>query len=199
MAGEYVDRDVFKKWVGIEVEDTRDDDMLDIALAGAVKWINETTGRRFTLDDEPTARTFRSAGRTWWTQDRLHALLVDDIGSVEGLIVEVGSGAVWSEVSSYDTDPDNAIVQSRPITTLLRGSSWPLSGMQRVRVTAKWGWPAVPDDVRQACLIQASRLFRRKDSPEGVMGGSEWGVVRVSRVDPDAKALLDPYCLPGFA
>jgi hypothetical protein len=68
----------------------------------------------------------------------------------------------------------------------------------RVRVTAKFGWPTVPDDIVQACLIQASRLFKRADSPEGVMGSSEWGVVRLSRRDPDVWALIEPYTLPGF-
>jgi hypothetical protein len=69
----------------------------------------------------------------------------------------------------------------------------------RVRVTAKWGWPAVPDTVVQATLIQASRLYRRKDSPEGVLGSAEWGTVRLGRVDPDVYALIQQLILPGMA
>jgi hypothetical protein len=42
------------------------------------------------------------------------------------------------------------------------------------------------------------RLFRRKDSPEGVTGSAEWGVVRLSRRDPDVWVLIEPYILPGF-
>ncbi|MDX2921298.1 hypothetical protein PV370_25695, partial [Streptomyces sp. NE06-03C] len=67
-----------------------------------------------------------------------------------------------------------------------------------VQVTARWGWPAVPDEIVQATLIQAARLYKRKDSPEGVTGSAEWGVVRLSRRDPDVWALIEHYVLPGF-
>lgn len=62
-----------------------------------------------------------------------------------------------------------------------------------VEVTADWGWDTVPDAVHQACLVQASRLLKRRDSPEGVAGFGEFGVVRVTRVDADVEALLMPY------
>jgi len=61
-----------------------------------------------------------------------------------------------------------------------------------VRVTGVWGWTAVPDTVRQACLIQCARIFKRKDSPEGVSGFDQFGVIRVSgRLDPDVAANLN--------
>jgi hypothetical protein len=63
----------------------------------------------------------------------------------------------------------------------------------RVRVTARWGWPSVPDGVAQAAALLAARLYRRKDSPEGVLGSSEWGAVRVARFDPDVEGLIAPY------
>lgn len=68
-----------------------------------------------------------------------------------------------------------------------------------MRITAQFGWPAVPDDISEAALIQAARLFKRKDSPEGVIGNAEWGVVRLSRRDPDVWNLIEQYVLPGFA
>jgi hypothetical protein len=56
----------------------------------------------------------------------------------------------------------------------------------------------VPDEVVQATLLQAGRLYRRKDSPEGVTGSADWGMVRLPRLDPDVMALIEPYMLPGF-
>jgi hypothetical protein len=50
----------------------------------------------------------------------------------------------------------------------------------------------------QATLIQAARLYRRKDSPEGVTGSAEWGVVRLPRIDPDVSALIKDLTLPGI-
>jgi hypothetical protein len=36
-------------------------------------------------------------------------------------------------------------------------------------------------------------VFKRADSPLGVAGFGEFGVVRVTQLDPDVKALLEPY------
>ena len=65
----------------------------------------------------------------------------------------------------------------------------------RIQITGTWGWPAIPADVTQACLTLAARLYRRKDSPEGVAGFGDFGQIRISRIDPDVQALLDPYRL----
>lgn len=43
----------------------------------------------------------------------------------------------------------------------------------------------VPHTIRLAVLMQASRWFRRRLSPEGVAGFSDFGAVRVTRIDPD--------------
>ena len=65
-------------------------------------------------------------------------------------------------------------------------------------MTAQFGWPAVPDDIHEAALILASRLYKRKDSPEGIIGSAEWGVRNLSRRDPDVWNLIEPYIIPGF-
>jgi hypothetical protein len=64
-----------------------------------------------------------------------------------------------------------------------------------VQVTAAWGWSADPAAVVNATLIQAARIFKRRTSPEGVVGGfQDFGAVRVSsRMDPDVMDLLAPY------
>ena len=45
----------------------------------------------------------------------------------------------------------------------------------------------------------ASRLFRRRLSPEGVAGFGEFGAVRVIAQDPDIEALMTPNRSWGFA
>jgi hypothetical protein len=125
-------------------------------------------------------------------------LLVDDIGSLTGLTVETGSGASFSAVTDYETSPDNALADGEPITGLrLVSGSWG-TATNRVRITAQFGWPAVPADIHQAALIQASRLAKRKGSPEGIIGSAEWGVRNLSRRDPDVWNLVEPYIVPGF-
>jgi hypothetical protein len=59
----------------------------------------------------------------------------------------------------------------------------------------------VPIAITQACVVQASRLFKRLDSPLGVAGFGDLGVVRVGRaLDPDVEQLVSPYRrMRGFA
>ena len=199
MANEYATRDELKAQLGIEVADTRRDALLDKALTAASSAINGTTGRRFWLDDTPTARVYRLHQRVVREEDG-DVLLVDDIGSTTGMVVESASanGGTYTAVTGYETTPDNALADGHAITGLLRPISIWGTVYTRIRVTAKFGWPAVPDDIAQACLIQATRLYKRKDSPEGIIGSAEWGVRNLSRRDPDVWNLIEPYILPGF-
>lgn len=196
MANEYSDLATLKLQLG--VTDTARDTLLTSALASASRAIDQMTGRRFYLDAVAVQRTYNPYGRVVCDAAG-EVLLVDDIGSVTGLVVETGpASGPWTAVTDYETTPDNALARGRPVTGLLRTAGTWVSGTSRVRVTALWGWPAVPDEIVQATIIQASRLFKRKDSPEGVTGSAEWGVVRLSRVDPDVHALVQHYVLPGF-
>ena len=49
--------------------------------------------------------------------------------------------------------------------------------------------PDVPGTVHHACLLHASRLYRRRDSTDGTIGFGDAGVVRIGRTDPDIEAL----------
>jgi hypothetical protein len=199
MATEYATLADLKGQVSIPVDDDTKDDRLTKALKSASRSIDRTTGRRFWLDDSVVTRTYRLDGRVLCESDG-DVLLVDDIGDVTGLVVETGTtgSGTYTAITGYETSPDNALADGYAITGLLKPHGVWGTSSTRIRVTAKFGWPAVPDDIVQACLIQASRLFKRADSPEGVMGSAEWGVVRLSRRDPDVWALIEPYVLPGF-
>ena len=70
----------------------------------------------------------------------------------------------------------------------------PLMGEATVELTAVFGFLTVPIEIKQACLIQSSRLFKRLDSPLGVAGFGDMGIMRVSsRIDPDVAQLIDTY------
>jgi hypothetical protein len=197
VANEYVTLTELKSQLGLGPDDDSRDADLNRARASASRSIDKTTGRRFWLDPDPVQRVFNPRGRIVRENDG-DLFLVDDIGSAGGLVVETGSGASWAVVTGYETSPDNALIEGRPVTGLLRVLGTWGTATTRLRVTARFGWPAVPDDVHEAALIQASRLFKRKDSPEGIIGSAEWGVRNLSRRDPDVWALIEPYIIPGF-
>ncbi len=194
MANEYVALSLLKASFG--TTDGNRDDLLSAAIAAASRMIDRSCGRRFYLDGVVSQRTYRSSDRVLCRDDG-ELLIVDDIGSTSGLIVETASvGGTYEAVTGYETSPENASARGLPVTGLLLTSGvW----RSRVRVTAQWGWPAVPDEISQAALIQSSRLYKRKDSPEGIIGSADWGgALRMSRVDPDVFELIKHLTLPGF-
>lgn len=57
----------------------------------------------------------------------------------------------------------------------------------------------IPQVVRYAMLVQGSRNFNRSNSPEGVAGFGDLGIVRVLAVDPDVEASVGRHLkLDGF-
>ncbi len=183
----------------LRIVDTSDDDELIRKLTTASRRIDRDTGRRFWCDATASARVY----------DIQHErkVIVDDMSTTTGVTVEIGVDPSYSTVASnyYLFRPANALARAR-VPYIIEAAAWYswqyavstgipggwLSGTQ-LRVTAIWGWPAVPDEITEACLLLASRLFRRKDSPEGVAGFSDLGVVRVGRYDPDYDSLIGPY------
>lgn len=182
--------------LGMASDDTTRDALLTQALASSARSIDRYCSRRFYLDTSASARTYTISPRKLLRRDFDTVLRTDDIGSTTGLVVEVGDGTTWTTITDYVTYPDNALAQLQPITGIASPTvSW--CSYRQARITAPWGWPAIPTEAEQANQMQANRLYKRKDSPQGVMGSPDWGLIRVPNLDPDVKALLAPYT-PGF-
>lgn len=193
---------LLKAYLGISVSTY--DTMLDAAINAASRSIDNYCGRRFWIDGTVVARTFIATNST-------SLAVPDGIATTTGLIVKTdpaGDGTfetTWA-TTDYELLPieaPNAFPEAEPWTAIraIGALTFPTataSGRSdRVQITAKWGWPAPPDPVAQACLIKASRLFHRKDSPQGIAGFGDFGPVRLtSREDSDVVLLLDPYRPP---
>src|SRR5512137_220373 len=178
----------------LRITDASRNDRLDQLIEFASRHIDDRCGRRFWADTVATSRRWRTRGRVVRDDDG-ELLLVDDIVSETGLVVEVGGGTSWTAVAGYETELFEQINPDRPIVGLRRlYGSW--SHSPRVRVTAMWGWPAIPAPVTQACLIMAARAHR--DNPDSASAMSEW-IPRAGQLSPGVKDLLAPYVLPGFA
>ena len=92
--------------------------------------------------------------------------------------------------------PFNAASGACPYSKLVFAQGVVLpTGEGQLTVNAKWGWIAVPTTIKNACLIQASRYVKRRDSPLGVLGSDQTGgVVRVGyKLDSDVAAMLSSY------
>ena len=177
-----------------------DDDFLNLGIDAAEQAINDLCGRKFTADGSASARTYRAQS---------YLAVTDDISTLTGLVVKTDTSAdgtfdtTWTASTDYQVEPLNNIAKGRSVNNLRAIGSYTFpvygDGQVSVEVTAKWGWPAVPDTVKQAALMLASRLYGRKASPMGVIGVGDFGPVRISRSDPDIAFLLMDYKRAGLA
>jgi hypothetical protein len=154
--------------------------------------------------DDFTGRFFYANGTTQSPVTRYYtaldpwSLAVDDFVSINEIAIDSNFnqtfGTVWA-TSDFMVEPINNSHRGWPYTRILATGRyvWPYYLPQSCRVKGVWGWPSLPSEVNQACLIQSSRLFIRKQSPFGIAGTPELGTVRLSsRLDPDVEALLRP-------
>ncbi len=187
------------------ITDTADDFELNRAVAEASRYVDEVTGRYF----------YRGADTRTYVPESISRQPLDDIATTTGLSVAVdrdGDG-VYEESWTLGTDyalevapgKYNASAKGEPwpytaLVVITGGKlfpfTWMWSHLDRIQVTATFGWPAVPMNVREAALIQAADVFRSKDAVFGVAGYGEFGVVRVG-ANQRVMSLLRRYINPS--
>jgi hypothetical protein len=182
------------------ITDTIDDALLELAIESASRDIDAYTERVF-FSTGATA-----VSRVYIPQD-LYLLETDDIISVTSIksdsTGEGGFDLTW-DASDYQLEPLNGIAGgiTTPFTRIRAVGSklWPIyeprdinAGQASVQITGVFGFPSVPIAIKQATVLSALRAYKRYESPTGVLGFSDMGVVRIGRLDPDVQRLIDPY------
>lgn len=185
----------------LKIDDSVEDTLLEQIIESASRSIDRIANRRFYLDGSASARTYRPVGNM--------RVIVDDIGTTTGLILKTdpNSSGVYQTTftlnSDYIVEPTNALAKGRPINylTIVGGTamSLPVNYWPQVEVTARWGWPSVPDDIEQATYILSADLYKRKDSIGGVLGLSELGAIRMSPLGRDITSMVRAYRREFFA
>lgn len=185
-----------KARIGLASGDTADDDALTNALAVASRGIESCTHRQFNDAGSATSRVYPAES---------HRLVKpDDFSTTAGLVVETDT----TGDGTYDTTWTSADYELRPLNGVVSGvSGWPYWRVRAVdasrlrfprgdraavRVTARWGWTAVPAPVKEATLILAEDVFKLKDSPFGAGGYGEYGRIR-ARENPNVWLRIMPY------
>lgn len=176
----------------LRITDNLDDSLLETAIEASSRMI-----------DGFTARTFFNSGedvRDYAATDRLN-VIIDDAISVSKVESTDKVGGTYVEFKATD-------FQLEPVNSRSDGIAFPFTGIRAVndftfqvvdqqalvRVTGVFGFSAVPIQIKQATIIQASRLFKRLDSPLGVAGFGDLGAIRISRqLDPDVEQLAMPF------
>jgi hypothetical protein len=182
------------------ITDTIDDSLLEIAIESSSRDIDAYTERVF-YSTGATAVT-----RVYIPQD-IYLVETDDIISVQTLKSDsTGNGTfdiTWA-ATDFQLEPlngraggiDTPATRIRAIGEYL----WPVyeprnvnSNQASVQVTGVFGFATVPIAIKQATILAALRAYKRYESPTGVLGFSDMGVVRIGRLDPDVQRLVDPY------
>jgi hypothetical protein len=164
------------------ITDTADDFELTTAVQAACRSIDEACGRYF----------WRGTDTRTYVPSSIYRQDLDDLVSVTTLKADRDGDGIYEETWTQGTDYQLEVAPGA-YNTAAKGEQWPYTGFtiigpryiplvwpwshqDRLQVTGVFGWPAVPATVKQASLIAAADLFRRKDAPFGIAGFGEFAV-----------------------
>jgi hypothetical protein len=169
------------------------DDAYDTAIAAASSQIDQEVDDQFWLEPTPVARLFRAADwRTLSLPSfgSLTGMTVEFDNDNDGVFEVMLASTDW-QPSPVDVRPGRPWDRIDLLNSLRFPGAWrgdPYGGAlytggvagayspfgygydpryqslrARVRITARWGWPSVPWQVKQACQIIALDHFKSKD------------------------------------
>jgi hypothetical protein len=178
LGDDYLTRQELKDYMGLET--TEQDTLVDEAISSSSREIERHCHRQFNDSGAVSTRVYKAR--------RCDEIAVDDFWTDTGFVLEidVNGDGTWTAVASTE-------YQLTPLNRMRDGVEWvywkiemvgstslPVRRKASVRVTAQWGWEALPSDVKQAVKMLASDTFQVKDSRMGVAGSDQFGtIVRV--------------------
>jgi hypothetical protein len=184
----------------LRIADNVDDTLIEYAINTASRMIDGFCQREF--------YNAGTATRVYAATDELWVDIDDLAGTAITVQTDPNADGSWS-ITWAATD-----YQLEPLNGKLAGQTWPYTRLRAAQnylfpveselalvrvVNGVWGWPAVPQAIEYATIMQSQRLFKRLDSPTGVIGFGDMGAVRVSRqLDPDIADMVYPYKREGF-
>jgi hypothetical protein len=188
-----------KSRLNIESSDSGYDDMLEGVIEAVSRKIDDACNRRFYADNSNTARYFMAIDSSF--------LFTGDIASrsSDSMVIEIdtnGDGTYDNTFADNDyvLEPYNADLDSVPFQKIEISSVgqflFPKKVKKGVKVTAKWGWPgSTPLPIKQACLLQSERLFKRFATPLGSESMTTIGRMTLSipALDVDVEQLISRY------
>lgn len=194
----YVTAAALKNTLSLTGETFADADV-NAAVEAASRGLDEGCGRRFWADPDALQVRYYDA-----TGDLVR---IDDLVTLTTLATDPGGDGTYEQTWTRDTDfvlsPLNAPADGRPWETVTRHPSgshrFPAGYPRAVRVTGRFGWPAVPPAIAQATTILAAKLLKRsREAPFGVVSmGLDGAAVHIARTDPDVGFLVRPFIRGG--
>ena len=190
----YANVQMVKAAMSLGPSDTVDDTAISTALDAACAAIDGYCGRSF--DVAGTAATSRiyaaSVADLVYIDDATSITLVETDPNVDGTWATTWTTNDWQAEPLNGRDGARTVPYTR--IAAVGNYAFPVERRACVRVTATWGWAAVPEPVTQAAVQMTLRLWKRLDTPLGFGGGPDTGLLYVSRqIDGDVAQMLAPY------
>jgi hypothetical protein len=196
IANGYASLSQIKAALRIGAGDATDDALLEMAVESASRLIDAYCGRNFLLGGTATR---------YYNTDDPYVVQIDDARSISAVRTSSSENGVFD--ISFNMTPHTGDIQAEPINDYVGGLVWPFTRLRAigdyvfpvdkentVEVTAVFGFPNIPVTVTQATILQSSRIFARLQSPLGVAGFGDMGIMRVGRsLDPDVSQLIEGY------
>lgn len=184
----YATLDLFR--ARFSITDSIDDVQLQQALDTASAMIDE--------DTQLGPYSALTATTRYFTPTRSDVLYVPPLISITTLKTDDNDDGTyettWS-ASDYELDTwSTRIGQPYEIIRALTRSFPTTTTRKRiVQIVGSWGWSTTPDQITEATLLLASRLFRRQTSPLGVQSLADGGQLFIRSSDPDYRHLIAPF------
>lgn len=201
------------------IDKTTTDDISDAELQSlldsAARAINRTTNRPdgFVADVVASARTYSGSGKTYqWIDESVEITQVAVKDAVTDSAFTAWGATDWI---AFSGDPGAPDFNSLPTGAIMVDPTGDQSfftngqftttpgfrtiatgigrGVPTVQITAKWGYAIeVPDDIKQACIMQAVRWYKRlQGAMADTIAGPDFGTLLFRQaLDPDIKLLL---------
>jgi len=179
----------FKLWVtvrgGAVGTDTNDDAVMEDIIELVSRYLDGETGRRFYKNSVDETRYFQTDGAD--------VCYVDDL-SATPTTVSVDYGGLRSytdlDATDFECDPANASLDGMPYTSLAimpESSAYFPEGKRGVKVVGKFGFPSVPEDIKNLTLATAQNIWqgRTGQSSQGNISVTASGIVIRPQDVPD--------------
>lgn len=175
----------------LNFSNTDHDAVLEREIEAASRAIDEFCGRHF----------YQEAATRYYTPEHTDGIDIDDIysASITLLTDTNGDGTfdyTWTatDYNLYPYNPRTGRPYTRIETTPVTSVGFPRV-RKGVKLTASFGWSAVPAPINQACVMLAQRLHKRNATILGQAAASAVGTIslKIPGIDPDVRMLLLDY------
>ncbi len=155
---------------------------IDRALGSASRAVEKATSRRFWLDSSDSTHYYTAINKSF--------VYIDDLTSV----TSVSSDGALLDSSAYFLEPVNNPTIDEPYLWIESDGAFSTL-RQSIEVVGKFGWPEIPENVKQIVIVTANKMLKRaREAPWGIIQqqGFDGLALRIVREDPDILYLLDP-------